>query len=380
MHVQLIGVNPNENSPTSVLMVLPVFGQLSEQITEELDRACRADSTSTVISYCEADYERPVGRSVGRVVRAMCGLLPVRIARREQIELLVCRLRFKRGAFVRDLRSAIPAISYDHLVLVKPMLLDETDVVEIRQSAGVHRITVVLWDALWRTPTIRPILSLAASCFTTELTDAGDKLELLSVPSVGCKGSGETGTFSTARPSVINYFFCGSWSVERFFEAVRLRKSLRQRSSPMASKLDVHLVTNSRLLKQVGRRFGFHSERLSAEENRTRTQVCDVLVDLGRSGQSSPSERLGAAADAGAILLSTNVLAERVGFPMVCLRPSSESAIARCERELGAHDRSDVQRLWFRNSVAASLLVSGPQWAATVLRRVQAETVAAEAQ
>jgi hypothetical protein len=364
MRSTTIGSNPDENAPSSVLVVLPSFGQLSEQLTDELHGACGADSTNTIIVFRESDYERSVGRFVSRLIRAVCGFMRLPIAMRERAEVLVHHLRFDQNAFVAELRSTIGTRTYNHIVLMKPMLLDEASFLAILRSSEAHRVTVVLWDALWRTPSIRSLLPLVTTCFTTEPSDVGRRVTLLSVPTKVGSDKSELGASPTNRLSCPSYFFCGSWSVERFTEAVRLRRSLKRHSSHLC----VHLVTGSRILKFLGGRFGFHAESLSPEENRSHTQRCDVLIDLGRIGQSSPSERLAAAAEGGALLLTTNELAERVGFPMVRLRPSIDAAVLHCERQLRLHDRASIQQLWSGNEEAKSLLVSGPRWAEAVLR------------
>jgi hypothetical protein len=364
MYSKSIGSNPDEDSPSSVLVVLPSFGQLSEQLTDELHGACRADFTSTIIGFQESDYERSVGRLLSRIIRVVCGLLRLPIATRERAEELVQRLRFDQTAFVYDLRSIIGTRTYDHIVLVKPMLLNEPSLAAILRSSEAHRVTVVLWDALWRTPSIRRILPLATTCFTTEPSDVGGCLVLLSVPTIVDSNKSEFAPHPTNRMLRPSYFFCGSWSVERFIEAVRLRRRLNRDRSHLC----VHLVTGNRILKFLGGCFGFHAESLSPDENRALTRRCDVLIDLGRVGQSSPSERLAAAANAGALLLTTNELAERVGFPMIHLRPSIDAAVLQCESQLRQHDRASIQRLWSRNEEAKSLLVSGPCWAKAVLQ------------
>jgi hypothetical protein len=301
-------------------------------------------------------------------------------------------VRFRCTSSVNEqLAWALSIEPVDHLVLVKPMFLRTKDLEALRQRLNAQRVTIFLWDAIWRTPSITNLAG-NAKVFSTEPADCETfGFTLLPVPSLdehenfgSAKGptntakGGSTPAIETSiseRP--IRLFFCGSWSVDRLLAARRLLAAIRSHQNTPSKQsvgattgrqfaCELHLVTTSWLAARLNRSVSANSSSLTNAEYEGCIESCDVLLDFGRAGQSSPSERLSAAAKSGKILLSTNVQLERLGFPVLAVTSRDWiDALAYCERKI--RDNVAVRQAWETNPAARKFSITGKEWASSVL-------------
>jgi hypothetical protein len=141
-----------EANPLTMAVVGPAFGAASRQVEGALTSRHQAGEVR-FFWYEEAAFERRIGRWIGRLLRVLSQVLPLAQSTRREIERLVFRVRFDRLAAVRSIRTWLDDVGkVDHLLLIKPCFLVARDLQEIREKASAH-VSIVLWDALWRTPT-----------------------------------------------------------------------------------------------------------------------------------------------------------------------------------------------------------------------------------
>jgi hypothetical protein len=171
-------------SKQTVVVIGPKFGTASQAIDEAI-RNQVGDENVQSFWYEESAFERPVGRFLSRLVRVMTQVLPLPEPVRSATERFIGAVRFRRVDSVKDQLAWAGSLDpVDHLVLVKPMFLRASDLAQLRQTLKAASITIVLWDALWRTPSTGSLLS-GARVFSTEPTDCQSfGFTLLPVPSV----------------------------------------------------------------------------------------------------------------------------------------------------------------------------------------------------
>jgi hypothetical protein len=346
-----------------VVFVAPEFGDLSKRLAALLSND-GSDSVSTWF-YSESTFEKARFVPITRLLRGLCQLLPLRRQSRALVENTICALRFDRKRFDSEIVSSLSNLRCRHLILVKPMLLSDAAAQQIVERSGASDLTVILWDALWRTPTVEPHLLRASRVFTTEQEDvSGIKNGFyLGLPESDCSTSEEGDNAYNVNAAIGDFptfFTCGSWSVDRFVAAVRLRCSVRK----IGGKPNFHLVTQNWFAIAAGRALGFHSRELDPAEYRRQISVCDVLVDLGRVGQSSPSDRLNDARTLRRTLLSTNRTLTAIGDPVVTTKDGFDAAVRRCVEIARS---GETGPLWSENEKNGSCIPSGVTWAETVL-------------
>jgi hypothetical protein len=363
-------------------MAGPSFGAVSVRLGTAL-RSHPGVRVSGEYWYAESCYERRAGKALSRVLRTVCDPFPLPSGVRERVEAVCASVRFRRGRAAADIGNMIAALGpLDTLILVKPMFLRSEDIEGIRVATGARTLVLYLWDALWRTPDIRPLLPLFDAVYTTEPADCSDTIRLLSLPRGEAQPSrfGDTaGTGATARPERSStdghgpansatdghgVFFCGAASLGRLISAVAVRKECRRRSLPC----HVALVTDNRLAARVVGRFGFTAHALAPEQYRDALSSCDVVLDLGRTAQTSPSERFGDAVAAGKMFLTANPTFA-VSYPPVIF-----ASQLRGRALTGAFDRltADGSALsrpmaWAGHVDVARFDVSAHSWTSTVL-------------
>jgi hypothetical protein len=379
-----------ESSRQSVAVIGPKFGTASQAIDEAIRNHVGNENVQS-LWYEESAFERRIGRFLGRLVRVVTQVLPLPQKVRSAAERFIGAVRFRRVDSVKDqlawARSLAPV---DHLILVKPMFLRPSDLAELRQTSRTTRVTVVLWDAIWRTPSIRSLLS-GARVFSTEPTDCQSfGFTFLPVPPVKSRDTSALNNASdessrdTSSPKLessnceqpIRLFFCGSWSLDRWLAARRLKTAVRSLENNFAKHAvgspsgrhfvcELHLVTTNSLAAWLTRSVSASPAPLCAAEYVEFVKRCDVLLDFGRTGQSSPSERLSTAAMNGKILVTTNAQLAHLGLPVVTIRPKGWiEGLVSCERVM--RNPAAIQRLWSSNSPTLAFMTTMDGWASTV--------------
>jgi hypothetical protein len=348
-----------------VLFMTPEFGDLSERLSAALTNlglnrtACR--------SFREAAFERRGFVPLTRVLRFAAQVFPLGRRVRAILEGLICVLRFDRARSECEIMDSVKELRCRHLVIVKPMLFTPASFQRLIEQVGASEVTVVLWDALWRTPTITSLLKFANRVFTTEVED------LQYLPSCATYlGLPVRDVHSDASEMVVNedkdspldtevFFTCSAWSVDRFLVAMRLRHHIRD----CGAEFQIHLVTPNRLLAWIGRFVGFNPSPMSPEQYSDATSKCSVLVDLGRVGQSSPSERLQDARRANLPLLSANASLSMIGEPIVTFVQGVSFAVWRT-RALARLQPKQREVLWNLNPNLPDRFLSEFLWASVV--------------
>jgi hypothetical protein len=389
-----------ESSRQSVAVIGPKFGTASQAIDEAI-RNHVGDENVESLWYEESAFERPLGRLIGRLVRLVLQVVPLPQRIRSATEWFIGSVRFRRKVSVTQQLAWVESIgSVDHLVLVKPMFLRRNDLAKLRQTTGAATISMVLWDALWRTPSIRGFQS-QTRVFSTELTDCKTfGFTALPVPTFDCFKNSELepGSYEVAvgtrAPNLVSpsssqpirLFFCGSWSLDRWLAARRLIAQVRLLENDFTEQqppdlmtrglfnCDVHLVTTNPLVAWVTRLSPASSRSLSAAEYHEEVKQCDVLIDFGRTGQSSPSERLGTAAENGKLLLTTNPLLALVGLPVVAIEGKNwKEGLMSCHRVV--RQGTSVPHLWKENASAMANVITLDGWATAVLTSSKFQTI-----
>lgn len=348
-----------------VMLIGPRFGKLTGRLVDSFCTIYPADQVGSYL-YEESAYERRIGVALSRFLRVVVQVLPCSTKIRRVVESFIGRVRF-RGADMRaDIMNATQNNTCTYLVLVKPTYLSPSAFSELRAALNARQASIVLWDALWRTPSIESLLAHADHTFTTEPSDVEGSalLQHLPVP-MGPD-------FATLRsiPRLEkenrppNFYYCGSWGADRFVVAVRLSRAIRR----IGASADFHLVTSSRLTRTLNTMLGFGSDPIAPELNMGLVAACDVLIDLGRAGQSSPSERLGDAIFADKVFLTSNVSLVEFGPPIVVVGKDPKQTISECIRLLKGDGRiGHVAKSWRSNSAVVHFCVSMEEWANRVL-------------
>ncbi len=383
----------------TVAVIGPKFGTASQAIDIAI-RNHHGDDNVESLWYEEAEFERPLGRLVGRVVRLITQALPLPQKVRSASEWFVGTMRFRRVDSVSgQLVFARSIAPIHHLVLVKPMFLRRRDLDELRLLSGATTVSIVLWDALWRTPSIRYLMS-GVRVFSTEPTDCQTfGFTMLPVPTLAARelvlndgpsepfvgqGEGEPGLKPSNSEQPIRLFFCGSWSIDRWLAARRLVAAVRSLESGFANQAsgesagrhficDLHLVTTNPLVACLTKSSSASSQSLSNAAYDKRVKQCDVLLDFGRKGQSSPSERLGMAARNGKLLLTTNSQLPSAGLPIVSIKEKGWiESLMSCERAI--REGRAIRDLWEENASAAASVNTVEDWARVVFRSTSLKT------
>ncbi len=380
-------------APSSKVTIIgPKFGTASQAIDKTV-RNHMGDENVHALWYEESRFERRTGRFVGRLIRVALQVLPLPPKVRSRAERFIGAIRFRRRDSIAEQMAWAGLIGpADHLLLVKPMFLRPDDLVALRRSVGAATVTIVLWDALWRTPSVSELID-GESVFSTEPTDCKmHGFNFLPVPPLelhqdlelkaGSNALTTGGILPTPETSnldrPIRMFFCGSWSFDRWLEARRLMTAVRSLENDV-SKYEVgeshsphficelHLVTANKLAAWLTASAQALSTPLSAVRYEEGVARCDVLLDLGRTGQSSPSERLDTAVRNGKILASTNPHLEHLGFPVVPIkRHGWVEALEICE--LALRTKTPIPQSWDTNATASAFVITPEDWANTVFR------------
>jgi hypothetical protein len=351
----------------SVLVIAPTFGSLTDRIILALTDVLGPENVRSIV-YRESDFERRSGVFVSRILRMFVQSARVSQHRRAKLEMVISRVRFRNGDLAEDVLCRVDQTTCQHLVLVKPTYLDNESLAELVQRTGAERVSIVLWDALWRTPTIKPLLGVVDQVFSTEPVDAEKTacIQLLPIPAGGTRQVRKEQEGTDDQHSGVQFFYCGSWSLDRFIAAVKFRQASRFTTSSAI----LHLVTGNPILVTMNRLLGFKSARLTEVENQRFQKHSDVLIDFGRIGQTSPSERMLDAKSNSTVLLTTNVAFAKSGAPIVFTADGFREAIDR-SLELCAHSRSKetIAKDWAEMPGLDRFFLSGSDWASTVLQR-----------
>ena len=382
----------------TVAVIGPKFGTASQAIDKAI-RNHHGDENVESLWYEEAEFERKLGKFLGRVVRLFTQALPLPQKVRSASEWFVGTVRFRRIDSVSgQLAFARSIAPIHHLVLVKPMFLRRRDLDELRQTSGATTVSIVLWDALWRTPSIGYLLS-GGRVFSTEPADCQtfgftalpvptlemlEPFELNNASSESVVRDGKPGLGSSNSEQPIRVFFCGSWSIDRWLAARKLiseihrleKDSLTARSKSSDNHqfdLDIYLVTTNSAVGWFTKISGLKTTAIDEHTYSQFVAQCDVLLDLGRSGQSSPSERIAAAIEHGKIILSTNPFLSGIGFPFVSVETEGwGKALLRCK--MAVTEGTLIKRCWDSNTTAQSFTVTLEDWANQIFRTHQAAT------
>lgn len=376
-----------------VVIIGPKFGTASEA-TDMAIRNHAGNENVQSFWYEEAACERRIGRFIGRVIRVVSQAFPIPQRILSLLELVVGTLRFRRSAFVAEqLAWAHSKGPTDHLLLVKPMFLRRNDLFELRRALQVETISIVLWDALWRTPSIKELVH-DASFFSTEPTDCeAYGFTLLPVPHpkrfskhdpqhnhspmVSTEAALPNSSSPIAKP--VRMFFCGSWSLDRWLAARRLISAIRQLengSSTARSKAmmeprfdwDIHLVTTNKVVSWFTKLSGLKTTPVKDHAYSQSVAQCDVLLDLGRSGQSSPSERVAAGIEHGKVVLSTNPYLRSIGFPFISVAPREwNKGLLCCEQAVA--EGISIKRMWDSNKSAKGFSITLEEWTNQVFQK-----------
>jgi hypothetical protein len=351
-----------------VLFVAPVFGDLTDRCRDALvDHA--APGTVVSFTYKESDYERPAGVFASRILRLFSQILPLSNVARTRLETIVGKIRFQNKRLAQDVTAAARSNRCDQLLLVKPSYLSVQDLIELQSASGCSSTSIILWDALWRTPSIAKLFSDVDQVFTTEPDDANEKhsVRLLAVPKSAerFENIGDSSNRQRLHHSQSTKFFhCGAWSADRFLWAAKVARIVRS----LDATSEIHLVSEQRFARVLNRRLGFGSRALSSMANLRGVQECDVLIDFGRIGQGSPSERLADARSAGVVLLSTNPLLRTIGAPVVVIGGRRPKDILLAALECVSLVReSKPADAWGNQKLQNDLEIDAEMWVTAIL-------------
>ncbi len=379
----------SETPPQTVAIIGPRFGTASQAI-EAAVRNHVGDENVRSLWYEESAFERPLGRLVGRLVRVIVQALPLPQGARALSERFIGIIRFRRNEVVAaQLAWARSIGALDHLILVKPAFLKRADLQAIRQAVHAQAVSIVLWDARWRTPSIEH-LTQNAKVFSTEPTDCErygysplPVPPIKSAKSVVSSCSKENLTISphstvwTNIDGPLRVFFCGSWSLDRWLAARNILTAARSIESTIEGDsvglrprrqvvCELHLVTTNWFTVWVSKLLPVQVKPLGVTDYEQSVERCDVLVDLGRAGQSSPSERLHSARRSGKLLLTANSSLKQLGFPVIVVENSNwYSALFSCVRV--AHHDAQIEQAWDEQTGVDGFMVTSEVWANSVL-------------
>ena len=350
-------VSATTTTTRRVAVVGPCFGSASAAVA----RALRLRPGCSLVAehwYSEAAYERPVGRVASRVLRTSCELLGLSNRTRERVESVGLAWRLQRARAAMDIVEQVRSFGeVDVVVLIKPVFLQRADVEQIRSIVGGAMVVIILWDALWRTPGIRDLVPLVDAVFTTEPTDCGGGIRLLPVPGAPPSPS----TFPVATDPVgPALFFCGAASVARVVNAIALKREADRQG--VGSQLV--LVADNKLAARLIRSLGLAAEALDADEYHRALSRCVVVVDLGRTGQSSPSERLADAVLRTKPFLTANATFAGSSYPIVAVKRFRRAFLVDAVPQALAAGRDCS---WVGSEEALRFVISPSEWAATVI-------------
>ncbi len=341
--------------PTRAL-VIPRFGSLTEDVIDLVGQG--ADTLHTYV-FDESVYERRLVRPLTQVVRSLTHLLPGTRVKRA-FELLFAFGRFRTDEMVADLLRFCDRVRADHLIFIKPSFLSEEEFARVRSKLEAKVVTIVLWDAMWRTPRIAHLLPHADAVFTTEPSDVAVYPSMVELPLPRPLPKADGQRNDVQRTPV--YFGCASWSLDRYLQARGFVAAVAR----CGVTYQVNLVTDRMLPELLNRFAGIDSARLEPEENWRLVQGCEVQVDFGRRGQTSPSERLVDSAMAGVLLLTRNPRLSGVGYPVVDASRSWAKGVASAQESIGRESKGDRVKSWQSRSELRRYFVSRVDWSAMV--------------
>jgi hypothetical protein len=362
----------------------PSFGTASQRIEDAFRNAdsasvtTRSDMPRLVTHwYHESEYERFCGKWISRILRAMMQILRVSAKRQERVEGWITSVRFDHGRAKKDIHHWAANIGHARcLVLVKPIFLTTEELDSLRVQLAAQRVVIIVWDALWRTPTIRPLVEFVDETFSTEPSDCSiaAKISYLPLPNfrvparmlqgddvaLGAESREEMGaesaaTLATGADLKGQLFFCGSWSADRLIELAKLRRAARQ----YGIQTQFHLVTTNPAAALVTKMVGASPRGMPEYEYAHRAASSEVLVDLGRRHQSSPSERLDDARRYGRVLLTTNTALSVFGPPVFVVTDSVAKALATA---LAFAKTGKAARWWATNDVVSQHTIRDESW------------------
>ena len=338
-----------------IIFVAPEFAELSKRLVSALH--VHTHSSVESFLYRETDYERRVGRLFGRLLHGIIQIATFPKPVCARLELIAGYLRFDRRKFEQDLDVFLVGRTCQHIIFVKPMLFRKTTYERTIEKVESRKSTIILWDALWRTPWIEALIPLAYQVFSTEIVTEHPALSSLPIPfpDAPCLSS-SSGNHKERRGRPV-FFFCGAWSADRVVNAVRVRRALRT----IDAVFICHLVTDRRILRCLSKLLNMKSTSLSAEEHGVLVGASDVLVDLGRVQQTSPSDRLIVAQRAGLCLLTTNSAMRTLGGPIVLFGNEPIRSV-RDALTVSALGRDDVRNRWRIASGANDIVLSERDW------------------
>jgi hypothetical protein len=203
------------------------------------------------------------------------------------------------------------------------------------------------------------LVPLADVTFSTEEADCKQhrSFQYLSLPSLAPKAHHGVILAPPDSSDRRSLFFCGSWSADRWLSARKLLQAARAANLTA----EVHLVTANIVIAAVTKMIGASPSALSSTAYEACLARHGILVDLGRVGQQSPSERLGDAQRFCMVLLTTNA-SLNVGEPVVVAAPDSfasglDQAISMI---------ADCASLWESNAELERFSMSETDWAQAV--------------
>ncbi len=349
------------------VLVLPEFGDLSDRMIKVLSSE-NPEGLHTYL-YRESTYERKKIRLVTQVLRSVVHLLPLNVGMKSSVEQKIAWVRFRQREMVRDLLEFAKGVEAEHLILVKPFFLREGSLFELQRATGARLVTMVLWDAIWRTPDVANLLPLVDRAFSTEPSDVARYSNLAELPTL--KRSGEQGEVrleSVAPEQAIDFFSCASWSLDRFVAFRSIVREVRETGNTFR----FHLVTTNPILMRLNRFVGLHSERLNPDQHAALVAMCAVHVDVGRRGQSSPSERLSESAEAGTLLVTSNSWVASLGYPVVDAGSGWPEGVRNAIALRSRHSPNERRRCWYANREFEPHLMTPGKWVESLL---SAETV-----
>ncbi len=341
-----------------VALIGPSFGAASAHMAEALRSSPRV-AELTEYWYDESIFEKPIGRFVSRLLRVLADTFQLGPTNRQRVERISERIRFRRDHARSIIMEQIESMAeFDTLLLVKPMFLRSADADFLRQRAKGTQVIVVLWDALWRTPSIRQLAFGVDAVFTTEVSDCNALIAHLPLPFQ----VNDAVARRRERSRGEGLFFCGAASLDRIRDSVAVKRAVTE----LGLVARIHLVTHNVVVGCLIRRLGFSSEAIGRSAYQSELRRCRVVLDLGRVGQGSPSERLADAVHHGKALVTSNPSLGVVGSPVVWI-PSFRGSKAELLAAVRKADELVLDDKWEQNEAANALLVSYGEWVRRVL-------------
>jgi hypothetical protein len=346
------------------VLVIPEFGDLSDRMIKILSSE-NPEGLHTYL-YRESTYERKKIRLVAQILRSVVHVLPLNDGLRSSFECRIAQVRFRQREMVRDLFEFAKGVEAEHLILVKPFYLREDSLGLVQRAIGARLVTLVLWDAIWRTPDIANLLPIVDKAFSTEPSDVARYPNLAELPTpkrLSEQSEASRSGIGADPDQEIDFFSCASWSLDRFMAFRSIIRAVHETGNTFR----FHLVTTNALLMGLNRFVGLNSERLSPDKHAAHVARCTVHVDVGRRGQSSPSERLAESADAGTLLVTGNPWVGSLGYPVVDASGGWSVGVRKAIEQWSWHSPNERRECWYTSAAFQSHLMTTKQWADDLL-------------